>query len=70
MVSRKILSDAKRAAIWRFFRTIIPQIPALVAVIGEQTKLLNLPEWVAPTLMLVGAIATAVDKFLRAIKAY
>lgn len=72
MTTKKaIITEAKKAAIIRFIRVIVPQIPAFVAVVGEQTKYLKfLPAWVVPTLMLVGAIFTALDKFLRDIKAY
>lgn len=62
--------EAKKRAIVRFLRVIIPQIPAFVAVIGEQTQFLSLPVWVAPVLMFVGAVATALDKLLRALGVY
>lgn len=61
--------EAKARALLRFWRVMIPQIPAVVAQLLDIAKVLSLPEWVTPALILVGAIATAVDKFLRDIKA-
>lgn len=59
------IDEAKKRAIWRFVRTAIPQIPAGVTSILDYTQGWNLPIWIVPTLMLVGALATAIDKFLR-----
>jgi len=48
----------------RFLRTIIPQVPAVISyLMGVK------PEWTA-LLTLIGAILTALDKFLRDIKWY
>jgi hypothetical protein len=54
-----------KAALFRFLRTFVPQIPALVAAIGTATEALSLPGWVAPTLSFVGICATALDKYAR-----
>ena len=59
--------EAVVRAIIRFMRTAIPQIPAITVYLADQAKVFNAPEWVVPTLMFVGAIATALDKFLRSI---
>jgi hypothetical protein len=54
-----------KMAVARFLRTFLPQVPALVAEIGSATKFLNLPGWVAPTLSLIGVLATTFDKYAR-----
>lgn len=59
------IDEAKKRAILRFIRTAIPQIPAGITSVLSYTQGWNLPAWVVPTLMLIGAIATGVDKFLR-----
>lgn len=51
--------DPKKAAFLRFLRTALPQVPAVVAYLTTQK-----PEWAA-LLALVGAIVTALDKYLR-----
>lgn len=48
----------------RFLRVIVPQLPALCSLLMK----LN-PEWTA-ALTLIGAVVTALDKFLREIGAY
>lgn len=51
----------------RFLRTVVPQlvfiIPVLIARGQEFDK--YLPFWVLPTLILLGGIVTALDKFCR-----
>ena len=53
--------NLKLAVVWRFLRTLIPQIPALVAFSVNYG-----PEWLAPVLVFLGAGLTALDKYLRA----
>ena len=56
----------------RFIRTAVPQIvlilPVLIARGQEFDK--YLPFWVVPTLILLGGVATALDKYLRDIGFY
>jgi hypothetical protein len=53
---------AWKAALNRFFRVIIPQLPTILNyLIGFR------PEW-TPWFVLLGSIITALDKFLREIK--
>jgi len=64
---------AKLSALWRFIRVALPQIPAVVAYLVQQAGVfqqvgVTFPEWVVPTLMFFGAVATAFDKFLRDMK--
>ena len=59
-----------KLAVIRFLRTAIPQIPAVLAYILEVAKTADLPAWVVPALVPLGAIATALDKFLREVGFY
>jgi len=56
----------------RFLRTTIPQLvlilPVLIARGQEFDK--YLPFWVVPTLILLGGVLTALDKYLRDIGFY
>jgi hypothetical protein len=62
--------NAKTAAVKRWLRVIIPQIPAVVASALGYAKVLNLPAWVVPALIFVGSFATALDKLLRDLEVY
>jgi len=53
------------ASAWRFTRVIIPQIPAYSVLLADQLRLIDSPAWVISTLMFIGAVATALDKYLR-----
>jgi hypothetical protein len=60
----KITKEVIIAAIKRFARTFIPQIPALlVGLYGMK------PDWV-PVLVFLGAVATALDKLCRDLGVY
>lgn len=61
--------ETKARALLRFWRVMIPQIPAVATQLLDIANVLSLPEWVTPALIFVGAVATALDKFLRDIKA-
>jgi len=53
------MTKEQKAVLLRFLRTIIPQIPAIAAyLVGIK------PEWAA-ILSLIGAVATAFDKYCR-----
>lgn len=58
----------KKAALIRFLRTIIPQIPTIVIYLISELEKISPPNWVIPTLVFTGAVATALDKFLRDLK--
>jgi hypothetical protein len=60
--------NTKKAAILRFLRTIIPQIPAGTTYLITALSGATIAPWIIPALMFVGATATALDKFLREIK--
>ena len=60
----------KKALILRFLRTYLPQVPAGIAYITPFISGYQLPTWVAPTLSLIGALATVLDKFLREVGFY
>lgn len=60
--------NAKVSAVWRFVRVVIPQLPAYCTIFAEKAKLVDAPDWVVPTLVFVGAVATALDKYLRDLK--
>ena len=60
--------DIKLAAVFRFLRTYIPQIPALTVFLVDKANGLNLPYWIVPTLVFVGAVATALDKYIRELR--
>jgi hypothetical protein len=53
---------ATMSALKRFARVVIPQLPAICAYLAGIK-----PEWAA-TLSFLGAVATALDKFLRELK--
>lgn len=55
---------AFKAAFFRFVRIIVPQIPALIAIVKEVK-----PEYMAFWVFL-GAVVTALDKFCREIGWY
>ncbi len=55
------------AVIKRFLRTYLPQVPAGIAYLGMLTGNWQLPVWAPPLLSLIGAVTTALDKFLREI---
>ena len=55
--------NLKLAVVMRFVRTLIPQIPAVIAFVGNYG-----PEWLAPVLIFVGSVATAGDKLYRELK--
>jgi hypothetical protein len=62
--------DLKMAVIKRWLRTLLPQVPAGVAYLTGLSGTVDLPSWVVPSLMLLGTIATALDKFLREVGWY
>lgn len=57
--------NLKLAVFLRWARSFVPQVPAIAAYLADKAGALNLPEWVVPTLVFVGAVATALDKYLR-----
>jgi hypothetical protein len=64
MTTKALLTEARKMAFIRFLRTAIPQVPAVCAyLVGLK------PEWAAG-LALIGAIVTAIDKYLREIGVY
>lgn len=60
----------KKALVLRFLRTYLPQVPAVIAYIMPYLTELQIPAWVAPTLSLVGALCTVLDKFMRELGLY
>lgn len=58
------------AVLYRWIRTFVPQIPALIAAIIPVVSTMDVPGWVVPTLVALGTIATAIDKFAREIGFY
>lgn len=62
--------DLNKAIIARLLRTYLPQVPSGITYLLTVFGYLELPFWVIPTLSLVGALATALDKFLREIGFY
>lgn len=60
----KIEYSALQAAVWRFIRVVVPQLPALV------NTLLNIAPQYTAELVLAGAFLTALDKYLRDKKLY
>lgn len=60
-VSTKV---ALKMALTRFLRTVVPQIPALLSYVAGIK-----PEYAA-ILSALGALITALDKFLRELKVY
>lgn len=61
---------ALKSAVVRFVRIAVPQIPALVAFIQSSVDPATVPAFVPPLLVLFGAVATSLDKFLREIGFY
>ena len=57
--------DIKKGALKRFLRTAIPQIPAVTVYLADIASELDLATWVVPTFVFLGAIATALDKYMR-----
>jgi hypothetical protein len=57
--------DPKMASLERFLRVLTGQLPSLVAAIGNNSGILHLPTWVVPVLVMAGAVAVAIDKFVR-----
>lgn len=62
--------DAKQAALMRFLRTFVPQIPAILVAFGEILKLYNVGPEVLATLVFLGTVATTLDKVLRDAEIY
>lgn len=61
---------AIKSAVVRFLRVIIPQIPAMVAFVQTTIDPATVPAFVPPLLVLLGAVATSLDKFCREIGFY
>lgn len=53
------------AAFVRLERAIIFQLPTIITQMAEIAKVVTLPNWVVPALILVGGILQATDKFIR-----
>jgi hypothetical protein len=60
--------DLKLAVILRFLRSYLPQIPAICVYLADRAQMFDVPAWVIPTLVFVGAVATALDKYLRELR--
>jgi hypothetical protein len=63
-------TNATLAAMFRFVRTLVPQIPAGLIYLTEVSGTLNLPAWVVPLAAFLGVCVTAFDKFARDMKWY
>jgi hypothetical protein len=61
---------ALKGAVVRFLRVIIPQIPAMVAFVQSTIDPATVPAFIGPLLVLLGATATALDKFCREVGFY
>lgn len=61
---------ALKLAVIRFLRVSIPQLPALVVFVQSQINPQTVPTFVPALLVLLGAVATSVDKFCREIGFY
>lgn len=62
--------DVNLAVLKRWLRTLLPQVPGLLLYVAQVNDVVNLPSWVLPASVLVGTLATAVDKFLREVGFY
>lgn len=62
--------DLNAAVVKRWLRTVLPQIPTFALYVAQANDVVNLPEWVLPSFVLLGTLATALDKFLREIGFY
>lgn len=62
--------DLNLAVFKRWLRTVLPQVPAVVAYVASVSEVVKLPAWVFPTAVLLGTLATALDKYLREIGFY
>jgi len=60
----KVTYNEIEAAVKRFLRTVVPQLPAVIAYLAGVK-----PEWTV-TLVFLGAVASALDKFLRDLEVY
>ena len=60
--------NLKLGVLLRWVRTLLPQIPAAVVLIAGHANRLDAPAWVVPTLMFVGTLATATDKYIRELR--
>lgn len=65
-----IYSSPIRLAINRFLKIVVPQAVLFIPYLIAETNGKNVPAWVAPTLVFLGAIVTAFDKYLREIGVY
>lgn len=62
--------DLNKAVVSRWLRTVLPQVPALVAYVAQVSEVVKLPSYVFPLAVLLGTVATALDKFLREVGFY
>ena len=70
MATKIIKYSATKAALFRFVRTFVPQVPAIIAAFEVYGKAVPLPSFVIPTLILGGALITTADKMCRNNKVY
>lgn len=59
-----------RLAMNRFLKIVIPQAVLFLPYLVAETNGKDVPVWVAPTLAFIGAIVTALDKYLREVGVY
>lgn len=61
---------ALKLAVIRFLRVSIPQIPTFISILQKYIDPSTVPAYVPALLLLIGAVATSVDKFLREVGFY
>lgn len=59
-----------RLAVNRFLKIVIPQAVLFFPYLLAEVNGKDVPAWVAPTLVFLGAIVTAMDKYLRELGVY
>lgn len=57
--------DIRWSVFVRFLRTWLPQAPAALVYVMTISQSWDLPIWVVPVLVFVGAVATSLDKLFR-----
>jgi hypothetical protein len=67
-MAKKAEYNLKLGVALRFIRTYLPQVPAVAVYLADLAGKVDAPAWVIPTLIFVGAVATAADKWLRELK--
>lgn len=70
MAKKQIEDLAVKLGVLRFLKVVIPQAVLFIPYVTAEISGYNLPAWVAPTLVFVGAVVTGLDKLLRELGFY